>query len=186
MKKKAKCEPELISGRELARRLGVSETAVRSAVKSGRIRETMTDAKGRRWFNETDARAQWGRNTLPEKPTGRQVVEDINPVIPSATTDLPHLSGLSANEARVARETAQARILTFKAKVMEQELVGVEDVARMWERQVEKAKRLFLALPVELRMLLPSMTSDEMSLVENRIVAILDALASWDPRKGTV
>ncbi len=185
MKKNANCEPEFITGRELARRLGVSETAVRKAVKARRIYPAKTDAKGRSLFSEDDARVQWNRNTLPEKRTGRKVAEDAPSPAPSIAPELPAMPVLAAHEVRAMVGQQQARILAVKANEVEKKVVDIEAVARMWERQVEKAKRLFLALPVELRMLFPSMSNDDMSLVENRIVAILDALASWDPREGT-
>lgn len=183
--KNANCEPELITGRELARRLGVSETAVRKAVKAGRIRPSKINAKGNNLFIENVARAEWNRNTMPEKSTGRKVAG----APPSPLADVGEslsLPVLSAHEVRAVVGQQQARILAVKADVAEKKVVDIEAVAKIWERQVEKAKRLFLALPVELRMLFPSMTNDDMSLVENRIVAILNDLAAWDPREGTI
>lgn len=177
MKKSAKCEPKLISGRELARRLGVSETAVRNAVKSGRIFPVLTDAKGR-WFNEDDARAQWGRNTLPEKPTGRQVVKDVPSSAQPTTTELPPLSAtMTANEARVARETAQARLLGIRIREIEGSLVDAHKIRAAWEKHVTIAKQLFLALPMDLRMHIPSLTLDDVGLIEKRIHDILNELA---------
>ena len=184
MKKSANCEPEFITGRELARRLGVSEAAVRKAVKAGRIRPAKVDDKGRNLFRENDARTQWSRNTLPEKRTGRKVAEDAPPPAPSAAAEHSAPPLLSAHEVRTAVGQQQARILAVKADAAEKKVVDVEAVARMWERHVETAKRLFLALPAELRMLFPSMTNDDMALVEDRIVAILDTLAAWNPREG--
>ncbi len=172
MRKNADCGPKLISGRELARRLGVDEKAVRKAVQAGRISPASTDERGRKMYIEATARREWEKNTLPEKRTGRQAV--------SKTHDLP-ATKMNPNEARAARDSAQARILTFKAKTLEQELIGCEDVSRLWERHVGEAKRLFLTLPAELRMLIPALTSDNIALIENRIIVILDTLSAWRP-----
>ena len=49
---------ELISGRELARRLNVSEATIRKALRDGRITSAHTDAKGKHWFVEKPARKQ--------------------------------------------------------------------------------------------------------------------------------
>jgi phage terminase Nu1 subunit (DNA packaging protein) len=178
MKKKTKSEPKFITGSELARRLGVSEAAVRKAVSVGRIVPQSVDDKGRRLFVEKTATAMWNRNTLPEKRTGKPAVA----APPDADQpDPPPRRKINVTEARAEREAAQTRILSIKARRMEQEVVSAEEVARLWERHVGDAKRMFLALPFELKMHIPSLTADDVSLIENRICAVLETLSVWKP-----
>lgn len=178
MKKTAETEPNLITGSELARRLGVSEAAVRKAVEVGRISPAMISPNGRRWFIEETARQQWAANTTAEKKSGRQAVNRADQR--RHDTNDP-LKKLDPNEARAARDSAQARILTFKAMALEKELVDYEEVAKRWEKHVGEAKRLFLALPADLRLSIPILTSENMALIESRIIDILNTLSAWHP-----
>jgi hypothetical protein len=169
-------KPKFIIAAELARRFGVTEKAVRKAVAAGRIVPQYVDAKGRRWFVEATARAMWAKNTLPEKPTGRTAV-----VATEGDGQAGRYGGIGALEARTRRETARTRLFEIQAKRMEQEVVFVEEVARMWEKHVSDAKRLFLPLSDEFKKCIPSLTGDDVALIENRIVAILETLDAWKP-----
>lgn len=182
MKKNKKKGCELISGRELARRLGVSETAVRKAVVAGRLTSAETDLKGRNWYTEESARKQWAVSTRPEKSTGRAHVVDADDAAetksPAATSSR---SVRSLNEEQARHIAIKAETDALKLQQMKGELVRVDDVAKVWEKQVEQAKRMFLALPKEMKMHIPRLTVDDTTLIENRIVAILNDLAAWNP-----
>lgn len=168
MKKGTKTEPGFITGSELARRLGVSETAVRKAVDVGRIIPALVDANGRRWFIEETARAQWTRNTLPEKETGTtRVVGD------HAFDD----GKLNITKAKALREASQAEMNVLKMKRMKKELVDADEVARSWEKHIVDVKQLFLAFPVKLKMHFPSLTNEDLTLIKGWIVDILETLA---------
>lgn len=56
---------ELIGARELGRRLGVSDTAVRKAVKAGRVTVAGKDGRGWPLFHPDTAAAEWSRNSHP-------------------------------------------------------------------------------------------------------------------------
>lgn len=179
MKRNANREPEFITGRELARRLGVSETAVRKAVETGRIRPAHVSDTGRRLFIEATARTEWGRNTLPHKSTGRHTVP-----VPAGVTRSDPEPQMDTPGSRRAKDAVQTKILTVQLKKLERELVDAEEIARLWESHVGDAKRLFLTLPAELKMLIPALTTDNIALIENRIITILDTLSAWNPEEG--
>lgn len=54
-----------VGARELGRLLGVSDTAVRKAVKAGRISVAAKDGKGWPLFDPDQAREEWARNSHP-------------------------------------------------------------------------------------------------------------------------
>ena len=178
-RKAGKSEPKLINASELARRFGVSEAAVRKAVAAGRIVPDTVDYKGRKWFSEKRVRAQWRKNTEPERPTGEVRVE-----APVEDTPLPSTGKLTGSreesvKVRTMRDAAQARILVFKAKSLEKELVDAHEITRIWVGLITEAKRQLLALPVDIRMRIPTLTNDDMALMESRIVQILTSLSEW-------
>ncbi len=178
MKKAEKSEPDLITGSELARRFGISEAAVRKAVRDGRIVPAMVSESGKRLFIEATAREQWNQKTFPAKATGR---------IPVATAGLPAgedesepeslQDATSARRIKMVGEMAKAKILSVQAKKLEGKMVDVAAVSIAWEAHVLKVKQLFLALPMDLRMHIPGLTLDNIKLIENRINDILGELA---------
>jgi hypothetical protein len=106
--------PRALTKRAYARHAGVSESAVRKAIKSGRITER-SDGK----IDPAIADRQWARNTDPTKPlnrvTGKPKHRKPSPDAPSEPLALDgkngngkadHLQGFS--KARAMRETLRA------------------------------------------------------------------------------
>ena len=79
------------------------------------------------------------------------------------------------------KDAAAAKLLAIKVKEKEGKLLDAERIASDWASHCEAAKNLFLALPVELRLRIPKLSSDDVALIEDRIIAILDALTKWTP-----
>ena len=191
MRKSGKKPLEYLSGRELARRLGVSETAVRKAEESGRIEAAKINSNGQRLYLEDAVRKQWRLRTLPQAATMRPKVKAVrnnqegDP--DDADFDAAPLKGRRVNpvDARAMRDAAQAELTIIKTKKEKNELVKVVEVAKAWENHVATAKRLFLALPVEFRMHIPALTADNVQMIEERIFAVLDTLSAWNPENGS-
>jgi hypothetical protein len=111
------------SNRELARQLGVSETAIRKAEKSGRIRKEPDGG-----WDLAKVRAAWGRNTDPAQQRGRMkpvreaavgavretLKEQGEPVTAGAMTYM---------QARTANEVLKAQERRLKLQQIKGELV---------------------------------------------------------------
>lgn len=120
----------LISLREFGRRLGVSDTAVRKAIASGRIEK---EADGR--INFTRQKRNWEENRDPSKI--RKSLSPVNPGMKSIPTQKPE-EGYSRDptfaKAKLARETYTAKLCQLEyeresGKVIEKSKV-VETVQR--------------------------------------------------------
>ena len=175
MREPQEIEPELITTTELARRLGVAESAVRKAVSVGRIYPAAITKKGRKLFDEETARKQWRANSLPAKNTGR--------TIPGGDGDED--KKLSVTKAKAMREAAQAEIHLLKIKQLKGELVNAEEVAFYWAEHVGAVRRLMLALPTEFRMLVPTLSNSDVELMEKRIAEVLTVLSNWRPGENS-
>jgi phage terminase Nu1 subunit (DNA packaging protein) len=170
----------LVTESELARELDVTREAVRQAVAAGRVQPAMTDAKGRKWFDKTRAAAQWAANTARPKKRARiqPPAEGMAPVPARKAADITPV------EAKAMRDVAAARMTDLKIKEKEGALVDAVEIGNKWAEHCGTAKTLFLALPVELRLRIPKLTSDDVAVIESRIVEILDTLAAWRPAPG--
>lgn len=175
---------EYLSGRELARRLGVSETAVRKAVADGRLSPAKLDERGRKLFDEDLARNQWHVKTLPQTDTCLPKVGAPAEPPPDPVCELAFGKKLGPADARAARDASTAEINILKLKRMKRELVPAEDVARLWEKHAAEAKRLLLSLPMELRLHIPALNADNIQLIEDRLIGILDTLSAWNPKES--
>lgn len=176
MGKKKKNEPEMITATELARRLGVTEPAVRKAAKGGRIIPAAITATGRKLFIESVAREQWAANTTAEKRTGRARVAGADGARDDSNV-------LSAAAAKALKDSADAEIRFHKLRQLKGELVELKEVERLWEEHVSHARQLFLALPIDLQLHIPDLTSDDAVIITERIHSILDTLSEWEPKQ---
>jgi hypothetical protein len=173
----AKKAANLVTESEIARELGVTREAVRQAVAAGRIQPAMIGSKGRRWFDKDQAAAQWEANTARPKKRARiqPPTEGMAPVPTRKGADITPV------EAKMMRDVTAARMMDLKIKEKEGALVDAVEIGNKWAEHCGTAKTLFLALPVELRLRIPKLTSDDVAIIESRIVEILDTLAAWKP-----
>jgi hypothetical protein len=173
----AKKAAKLVTESEIARELEVTREAVRQAVDAGRIQPAMIGSKGRKGFDKTKAIGQWAANTARPKKRAR-----IQPPA-KGMTPIParKASDVTPVEAKAMRDVAAARMMDLKIREKEGALVDAVEIGNEWAEHCGTAKTLFLALPVELRLRIPKLTSDDVAIIESRIVEILDTLAAWKP-----
>lgn len=142
-----------MSLRAYARRRGVSAPAVSKAIKTGRLRESVTHAGGKVAIADPElADLEWEMNTAPRSDgTGGD------------------LSGLIA--VRVRKETAQAELAELKLAEVRGELVPVGAVAPRFYKFSTALRSIMLGTPSDARQHLPErFTEDD----------VADALAAFD------
>lgn len=151
------------SVRAFARHLGVSHTAVRKAIDSGRLAGSVVWLDGKpKIANVELAETEWHGGRRP------QATDE-----PDADAD--EGSGYPAHRAR--REAAQADLAELKLRERRGELVVAEEVAREWADQVVAVKTRLLGVPTRLRQQLPSVSSAVAGMVEDLIREVLEELA---------
>lgn len=145
-------QKELVSQREYARRRGISHTAVRKAIRSGRIVPT----KGK--LNPAKADRQWRDNTDPTKPnnliTGkpRDARKRRGPPQPRHLEESDDSSGGNGTaagyaKARAARELYQAQMAKLELDERRGELVRADDVKLGVFQMARKARDQLMGLP---------------------------------------
>jgi hypothetical protein len=165
---------ELIPIREAARRLGVSDTAVRKAAAAGRIKihdEDKDPGNGRPRCRWPDIEAQWLANSDATKrthvgPTGlsarRASYSDPGPPMspaasntvgtPSAHPDDPggdlviH-NGMTLSEAKTAQAIIGARHDLLKFEQEQGILVRADEVKIRWSKRIKAAQTRILGIP---------------------------------------
>lgn len=113
-----------ISLRAYARHRGVSDTAVRKAIQSGRIQ---TEADGsidvdkvdRQWTQNTD-RAQQRKRTSASKPVPKAALEAVNATLKESGGPA---SGTTYMQARTANEVLKAQTNRLRLQQLKRELV---------------------------------------------------------------
>lgn len=155
------------------RRRGCSHEAVRRAIKSGRLQQSVTiDAKGHPKINDPDlADQEWGEHTsqirqVDPKAVGDGVSRakggdgttrsskskpsnyDNGPAGAGAGDGFASAGGGSTlNKARAARETYEARISELKYKKMKGESVDAAEVKSMFATAARRVRDSALAIP---------------------------------------
>lgn len=177
---------ELISLREAARRLGVSDTAVRKAIKSGRVSIAgRHETNGRPLVNYDQVLAGWTANTDPSmqrkpttdepragmlQPTAKVGVADQPPA-----DEAPKGGAPNYNTSRAVRETYAARLLKLEYEERIGKLVPIQDVASAVESEYSRVRARLLGIASKLAPDV-ALTDDEgkcRALIE---AAIVDAL----------
>jgi hypothetical protein len=155
---------ELISIREAARRLGVSDTAVHKAIKTGRV-STASQTHGgrplmdwadteRRWLANSDVskRSHVGAQGSPRRaadaprvslPTSGRMDEggDVGDGAPKSGR-----GGAYAN-ARAAREVYQAKLAKLEYEQKTDKLVDADQVKVAWFKHITAAKTRIMGIP---------------------------------------
>ena len=178
---------ELISVRECARRLGVSDTAVHKARKAGRITVASTTPEGWPLVAWPQARDDWGANsdatkrthvgatgtsparakyaTTPAEvklPTRAQTLAgDIDPAdaeSPSPGRPAAAVQGPSLAQSKAIREAYLARLAKLEYEEKTGKLVNAEDVKARAFKMAREARDAMLTLPDRLAPILASLT----------------------------
>ncbi len=152
-----------LSARGYARHRGVSHTAVRKAIKTGRI---STDSDGK--IDARRADREWDSNTDPVKAKGTR-------------------SNGNGHDSSVDNtlQKAQTKRAIYKAHSAELEyqqrlgkLLDADEVTRALGQIVNEFRTAILAVPVKVRTQAPHMSVDDMKLLDDLLRHALDDLAS--------
>ena len=168
---------ELIGIRECARRLGVSDTAVRKAIAAGRVGVAgRTEGSDRPLVAWPQAQADWERNTDTSKrhhigPTGdsarrtKYAGADSVPAMPThakvAAGDAvapetitaageggrPAVNGPTLAQSKALREAYLARIAKLEYEERTGKLVNADEVKTRWYKHITAAKTRILGIP---------------------------------------
>ena len=162
---------ELISIREAARRLGVSDTAVHKAIKAGRVNVAGKTDGGRPLMDWPDTERRWLSNSDPSKRShvgsrGSSRREDDAPRVNLPTSNRMDEGDAGADlgsadaarsggtgrgpgyaQARAAREVYQAKLAKLEYEQKIGKLVDADEVKVAWFKHITAAKTRILGIP---------------------------------------
>jgi hypothetical protein len=177
---------------ELARRLGVSPSAVGKAIRHGRIAAAVVRKRdGRELLDEEKAVELWGKNTLQQAPpadgsTPRQPV--VAPHVPAQVSTrqlrayikaLPEDQIPDLNESRAREKHYQAEKAKLEALRGRGELVPTDDVKKEAARLARQVRDRMLIIPARSSAMLATMQDQEQvrQLLQEEIEMALRGLA---------
>lgn len=183
-----------ISLREYAKRRGVSAMAVSVAVKTGRLKDSVTrnehgqpkisdpDLADREWDANTNhemrARAM-GLDALEQKseaPEGGAPSTKALLEAPPSPADAPGEESLASAAARSKHWEAQLRELKYREAAGE--LVPAADVAHEWAGILSQVRTKMLGLPTQIKQAIPSLAVVDTVLIEDLIRTALEDLVA--------
>lgn len=160
---------ELISIREAARRLGVSDTAVHKAIKAGRVAVAGKTDSGRPLMDWPDTERRWLANSDVSKrshvgsrgspvraqdaprvnlPTSDRMDEGSQGDGAELGTDGPRSGrGGSYAQARAAREVFQAKLAKLEYEERTGKLIDADQAKVAWFKHITAAKTRILGIP---------------------------------------
>ena len=152
-----------ISIREYARRRGISDTAVRKAIKAGKIEKGLTDIGGVPAILESIANQEWAqyapvtrepkpasKTPLPNNPTpAPRPAQPVAPPQPQAPAsgEAPKPQAGTIAAARLVKEQLHAKKLELEIKVMMGKLVDKEKVYSMLFNAGQEIRSTFQSIP---------------------------------------
>lgn len=200
---------ELISIREAARRLGVSDTAVHKAIKAGRVAVAGKTDSGRPLMDWTDTQRRWLANSDVSKRShvgskGSPVrANDPPPRVqlptssrmddgPDAGGDLG--AGLTAGDgprsgrgpgyaqARAAREVFQAKLAKLEYEQKVGKLIDADEVKVAWFKHITAAKTKILGVPAACKSRCSDLPLEVVATIEQVCREALEDLAGGGDR----
>lgn len=198
---------ENISLREAGRRLGVSDTAVRKAIKDGRVTSvTKNPGNGRPEVMWPAARDEFTGNSDTTRRShvgsrgGASRAADYaqKPEVELPTNDrldeLPELADGSAgasgtagpksgrggqyNQARAAREVYQAKLAKLEYEQKIGKLVDADEVAAKWSKMIAAAKTRIMGIPAECKSRLSDLPLEVVAVIDTACREALEDLAN--------
>lgn len=162
-----------ISIRAYAARKGVSDTAVRKAIKSGRVTLTKNGK-----INPTIADKQWEANTDPAQVYA--IKEDNAPA--QETTSSGSISGIgvSYQQSRAIREAYEARLKKLEFDERTGKLISTETVQREAFNAARKTRDMVLNIPDKVIPLLVGKTDihEMKEILRKELLRTLENLAN--------
>lgn len=174
--------PELISLRECGRRLGVSDTAVRKALKSGQITvASRTEKSGRPLVDWETVPGMWARNKqvqnrahVGSQGSPARAKDAPRVELPkSSNMDRPLAAATEVGayaKARAAREVYEAKLAQLKYEQQIGKLVEVSVVGKTVEAAFTRVRTRLLAIPNSVAPELIGVTA---------VTAVRDVLAAY-------
>ncbi len=159
-----------MSIREYARHRGVSHTAVRKALQTGRIH---LDADGK--IDPAQADSSWANNTRSSVATSRGNAQRVE-TSPEQTTERQVSSGApDYNKARAVKEFYAARLAKLEFEEREGKLVNIDEINVQHFNRARRLRDRLLMIPRRLAAQLAAET-DTRSVEEALDAAICEAL----------
>lgn len=194
---------ELVSIREAARRLGVSDAAVRKAIKAGRVTLGPATDSGGPQLEWPKAREQYVNNSDTSRRShvgsqGGARRKNDKPEVELPTSDrldeLPEVAGNAAaagnaagpksgrggqyNQARAAREVYQAKLAKLEYEQKIGKLVDADEVAAKWSKLITAAKTRILGIPAECKSRQADLPLAVIAVIDNVCREVLEDLAN--------
>lgn len=177
----------LMSLRAYAKRRGVSPMAISDAVKHGRLSASVgRDENGVPKIRDPDlADREWLQNgdysrhpeRIPPTPAG------VPPVAVEAEEADP-ASPVSMHEAGTREKHWRAKLAELKYKEAVKELVQASEIRDEWTGILSAVRSKLLGVPSQARSALPSLTTDDVLILENLIREALSDLVEAEGPAG--
>lgn len=190
----------MISIREAARRLGVSDTAVHKAIKTGRISEPDKSGGGRAVLNWKKTEAQWHRNSSEAKrshvgsrggklrandePQSLQVSAKMGEPVGGRQPAEPADQDGGVDEtqsyaqARAARERYNAELARIELEEKTGKLVNADDAVAQWAKHISSAKTRIMGIPAACKSRYSDLPLAVVAVIEKECRAALEDLAN--------
>lgn len=194
---------ELISIREAARRLGVSDTAVHKAIKAGRVtvagRTPTSDRPLVSWpqaqtdwlaNSDTSKRSHVGSKGSPRRSadpepdvklatSGRPDEAHTPETTPVGGDNLPRTSaGPSYAQSRAVREAYQARLAKLDFEQKSGKLVDADEVKIAWFKHIKAAQTRIMGVPAACKTRVPDLPLAVVATIEAIVREALEDLAN--------
>lgn len=199
---------DLVSIREAARRLGVSDTAVHKAIKSGRVVVADRTESGRPLLDWEDTKGRWSNNSDVSKRShvgsqgGARRQKDKTPdvILPtSANMDSPvvdrtkgsvsasasdDIGGPSSGrgpgyaQARAVRETFQAKLAKLEYEQKSGVVVDAIEVKAIWHKHIGAAKTRIMSIPAACKSRYSDLPLSVVAVIEQVCREALEDLAN--------
>jgi len=161
---------------------GTSHVAVRDAIKSGRLKASLT-ADGKKVISAAAADAEWLATTKEDRvpitgPTARARKQPAE----AEPVDAPPPNALAA--ARVRHETARAAIAEMEQRRLEGELVPLDEIRAEVVQRYTTVRTRLLGVPSRLKQRAPHLSATDVRMVDDLIREVLEELADGAAEPG--
>lgn len=194
---------ELISIREAARRLGVSDTAVHKAIKAGRVTVAgRTPTSDRPLVAWPQAQSDWLANSDTQKRShvgskgSPRRAADPEPTVKLATSSRPdeapapeaaqvggdtlpgRAAGPSYAQSRAVREAYQARLAKLEYEQKSGKLVDADEVKIAWFKHIKAAQTRIMGVPAACKTRVPDLPLVVVATIEAVVREVMEDLAN--------
>lgn len=168
---------------EYARLRGVSSQAVKYAIETGRLKNSVRQKANGKWEVMPDiANVEWDANTDSTKQhnlknKAPRPAPFIRPGFKPPESDAPQ-SGISFVEAKAQREYYLAELARLEYEEKSEKLVDAEAAQQAWFKIITETKTKLMALPTKARANLPHLSLADVAILERLVRESLEELAN--------